>query len=244
MRKIIEQIVNLDDLQLNELFDLSDVEITNGGFSCAHNNLTSLKGAPLKCKNMVRASYNNLTNLEYVPYCLNGYFEFGHNKITSLENLPEITGNLLFNNNRLESLKHAPRIINGGLYCHNNLLTSLEYCPQLIKMSFYCQGNQLTSLEYGPKISKGSYCCSDNLLTSLEGAPGMVGTLSVSPFLHDQLYRDRVFDFDCTGNPLESLDGIPHTIYGDFFISKKFLDIFPEKYIRDLSEITGDVEYI
>ena len=74
MRKIIEQIVNLDDLLLNELFDLSDVEITNGGFSCAHNNLTSLKGAPLKCKSIVRASYNNLTSLEGIPKIIGGSF--------------------------------------------------------------------------------------------------------------------------------------------------------------------------
>ena len=65
MKKIIVYYngVDLDNLHLTELFDLSDVEITDGGFSCSNNYLTSLKGAPFKCKQSVVASRNNLTNL-------------------------------------------------------------------------------------------------------------------------------------------------------------------------------------
>ena len=45
MRKVIEGDVDLRKLYLNELFDLSDVEII-GSFNCRDNDLTNLRGAP------------------------------------------------------------------------------------------------------------------------------------------------------------------------------------------------------
>ena len=45
MRKIIEYYVDLSNLHLTELFDLSGVEV-KGDFYCKINDLTNLKGSP------------------------------------------------------------------------------------------------------------------------------------------------------------------------------------------------------
>ena len=66
MRKIIEGNVDLSDLYLTELFDLSDVEVM-GYFYCASNNLSNLKGAPITVSSGFDCSNNNLTSIEGIP---------------------------------------------------------------------------------------------------------------------------------------------------------------------------------
>ena len=72
-----------------------------------------------------------------------------------------------------------------------------------------------------------NFRCSMNKLTSLEGSPHTVGG-----------------DYDCDKNPLKSLKGIPKYIGGKFFIDIRLKDNFTEDYIRDLSNIQGNVRYV
>ena len=112
MRKIIEGNVILRRLHLNELFDLSDVEVTGdftfvsnnltnligspksigGSFSCFNNNLTSLIGATQTIGNDFDCSYNNLTNLIGAPETVKGCFHCEGNNLTSLEGIPKSIG--------------------------------------------------------------------------------------------------------------------------------------------------------
>ena len=142
MRKIIKGDVNLANLHLTELFDLSDVEVT-GFFHCNNNYLTSLKGAPKTVVNF---------------------------------------------------------------YCENNNLTSLEGAPSRVDGNFTCGNNRLTNLKYSPLLIRGYLDCGETPLTSLEGIPKIIGT--------------------------------------GFYISAALKDIFPEKYIRSLSDIQGPIHFV
>jgi len=68
---------------------------------------------------------------------------------------------------------------------------------------FVCSSKMLETLVGSPKKVGERYYCSGNLLTSLLGAPEHVGT-----------------DFYCVGNnQLTSLEGLPETLKGVFFVS-------------------------
>jgi hypothetical protein len=68
---------------------------------------------------------------------------------------------------------------------------------------FVCSRKMLETLVGSPKKVGERYYCSGNLLTSLLGAPEHVGT-----------------DFYCVGNnQLTSLEGLPETLKGVFFVS-------------------------
>ena len=73
MRKVIEGNVDLSNLSLTELFDLSDVEVT-GNFNCSSNDLTSLAGSPETVGGWVDCSYNRLTSLVGCPKTIGGHF--------------------------------------------------------------------------------------------------------------------------------------------------------------------------
>src|SRR5574344_993194 len=82
--------------------------IVNGYFSCYDNNLTSLKGCPVRVGNYFSCHSNELTSLQYSPqYMENGNFYCGSNKI--------------------ESLQYCIELIRGYFSCGNNKLTSLKY---------------------------------------------------------------------------------------------------------------------
>jgi len=117
MRKIIAGSVNLNNLHLTELFDLSDVEVS-GDFSCIYNNLTSLKGA---------------------PEIINGSFNCMDNNLTSLKGAPEeiINGSFNCSNNNLPSLEGSPHTVGRDFICYNNPLTSLDGIPTSIGGGFY-----------------------------------------------------------------------------------------------------------
>lgn len=59
-------LIDLHGLDLTELPDLSDIEVT-GYYSCSCNNLTSLKGVPKKIGTNFYAYGNKLTFLDYFP---------------------------------------------------------------------------------------------------------------------------------------------------------------------------------
>ena len=120
------------------------------------------------------------------------------------------------------------KIIRGEVDLTELYLTELlDLSAVEVTGSFYCQHNNLTSLEGAPHTVGGHFDCQGNNLTSLEGAPHTVGGY-----------------FSCEENPLKSLKGIPKYIGGKFFIDIRLKDNFTENYIRDLSNIQGNVRYV
>tara|TARA_R110000868_G_C10647706_1_gene744680 strand:- start:42 stop:440 length:399 start_codon:yes stop_codon:yes gene_type:complete len=91
MRKIIKGDVNLGDLHLTELFDLSDVEVT-GTFRCNNNFLTNLTGSPHTTSNSFSCDGNKLINLIGAPKTVGGFFSCVGNNLTSLKGIPERIG--------------------------------------------------------------------------------------------------------------------------------------------------------
>ena len=79
--------VDISDSDLKEI--PVQFNIVSGMFNCSYNELTSLKGSPFKCHSF-DCSYNNLTSFEYSPL--------------------ELFGNLIANNNKINSLKDFPII--------------------------------------------------------------------------------------------------------------------------------------
>ena len=115
-----------DDLTVDvfQTVDLSDQKLAylpvqfarvQGSFSCSHNYLTTLKGAPREVTENVSFYNNRLTGLIGCPQKIGGFAKFDENRITSLEGLPDrIYGNLGLSRNEITSLKYMPRIIQGN----------------------------------------------------------------------------------------------------------------------------------
>ena len=146
--------LDLSNMGLTELPDMSTVTIL-GSFTCYHNQLTNLMGAPKH---------------------VGGNFNCGRNQLTSLTGAPkQIGGNFFCHNNQLTSLTGAPKQIGGIFYCSGNKLTNLTGAPNEVGGNFDCDHNQLTSLTGAPKHVGGNFTCRHNQLTSLMGAPKKIG---------------------------------------------------------------------
>jgi hypothetical protein len=101
--------------------------IVNGYFTCDNNNLTSLKGCPIRVGDYFYCYSNKLTSLQHSPqYMENGDFSCSRNKI--------------------ESLQYCTELIRGYFYCGYNKLTSLEYHPTVYG-EFWCWDNQINTFE-------------------------------------------------------------------------------------------------
>ena len=66
-------------------------------------------------------------------------------------------------------------VVNGEFDCDNNKLTTLKGAPKEVKRSFYCNKNQLISLEGSPSIVGWGFYCYDNPLKSYKGKPDKIG---------------------------------------------------------------------
>jgi hypothetical protein len=101
--------------------------IVNGYFTCDNNNLTSLKGCPIRVGDYFYCYSNKLTSLQHSPqYMENGDFSCSRNKI--------------------ESLQYCTELIRSNFYCGYNKLTSLEHHPSVYGR-FYCSNNQINTFE-------------------------------------------------------------------------------------------------
>tara|TARA_R110000868_G_scaffold54509_4_gene170229 strand:+ start:516 stop:908 length:393 start_codon:yes stop_codon:yes gene_type:complete len=125
MKKIIKDSVMIASLHLTELLDLSDVEITHGGFYCEHNNLVSLKGAPQAVQYGFNCSYNKLQDLVGAPKKIYGDFNCCNNPLISLKGLPKEIGSYLRLSHELKtkfSEKYIHSICNVGIiiWTHND----------------------------------------------------------------------------------------------------------------------------
>lgn len=202
-----------------------------GRFFCSQNeNLFSLEGAPEEVRLDIAIENNSLTSLKFGPKIVGRNYNCNGNKLISLEGCPKIIPGY-FNcvDNLLTNLKDGPEKVGKSYNCSDNKLTSLEGCQEEIKDSFICSNNiNLHSLEYGPKIVRINYSCSNCGLTSLKGSPEIVGTVGKASW------------FNCDNNQIESLEGMPKIIFGDFYCennSKKFT----EKDVRKYCEVHGNI---
>ena len=119
--------------------------VVDGYFYCAHNQLTSLEGAPQEVDRDFLCNDNSLTSLEGAPQNVNGAFNCSDNQLTSL--------------------KGSPQRVDGDFLCHNNQLTSLEGAPQRVGGYLFCYGNPISE----PGITNVSRRMSDRNV-SLEQA--------------------------------------------------------------------------
>ena len=82
--------------------------------------------------------------------------------------------------------------VHGSFNCGYGRLTTLEGCPQRVFGDFCCNSNQLRSLKGCPNKIGGGFYCADNQIQEIDVYPEMPD--------------DEVFD--CSRNPIRSLDGI------------------------------------
>jgi hypothetical protein len=121
----VDWYVNLYDEKLTSI--PLNFNIVNGCFNCVYNNLTSLKGCPIRVGDWFSCHRNKLTSLQYSPqYVENGDFYCSMNKI--------------------ESLQYCTELIRGVFSCDYNKLTSLEHHPTVYGR-FYCSDNQINTFE-------------------------------------------------------------------------------------------------
>ena len=183
--------------------------VVTGDFSCSHNTIKSLKGAPQKVGGNFYCRYNKLTSLKGSPQEVGGDFKCSYNKLTSLEGAPqEIGGDFHCICNNLTNLVGAPQklrthiywseisnswseLIVGSFICRHNKLTSLEGAPQIVK-DFDCGYNLLTSLVGAPQQINGYLSCWHTKLTSLEGAPPIVFYKIPSTFYKNPISNDTL----------------------------------------------------
>ena len=58
-----------------------------GYFNCGYNQLTTLKGCPIRVNGDFDCSYNELTKLDYLPEFIGGDFNCGSNSLKTFTNL-------------------------------------------------------------------------------------------------------------------------------------------------------------
>ena len=80
MKRVIQGNVDLSELCLTKLPDLSDCEVT-GVFICSYNNLTSLVGSPSKVGGDFICYSNQLASLEGAPKSVGMHFDCSDNPI-------------------------------------------------------------------------------------------------------------------------------------------------------------------
>jgi len=140
-----------------------------------------------------------------------------------LEELPlefnMVTGFFNCSNNKLTTLKNAPKHVTGNFICAHNKLESLEDAPEYIGGYFNCSNNKLKSLEHSPKEIGGSFYCNVNKLVDLKGCTDKINS-----------------DFNCSNNNIFTFKYMPH-IEGSFIYEKNPIAFIYECYIENLSSI-------
>jgi len=168
---------------------------------------------------IVDGSFNcddqNLSDFKGISFgYVKTWFTCSNNKLTSLKGAPKNVGwGFYCNNNQLTSLEGAPQRFSGDFDCSNNNLINLEGAPESVDR-FDCSNNQLTSLKGAPREVSSSFDCSHNLITSLVGGPK---TIKDDYEINGNGIRVYHY-FDCTHNNLTSLDGAPEKIREGCFL--------------------------
>ena len=112
--------INLSAQKLEALPNLSNVRLF-GDFSCAHNRLKDLLGAPMTVRGSFDCSNNMLLSLTGAPVYVRGDF------CCDINSLPGLTG--------------APATVNGKFSCLHNFMSTLDGAPRYIGSTFDCSAN-------------------------------------------------------------------------------------------------------
>ncbi len=101
-----------------------------GSFNCAHNQLTSLVGAPQAVRHSFYCYQNKITSLTGAPHSVPGDFYCDNNLLTSLAGTLQAVGrDFSCEHNNLTSLTGDLLIVGGYFNCSNNHLTSVAGAP-------------------------------------------------------------------------------------------------------------------
>ncbi len=92
------------------------------------------------------------------------------NELTEFPRGLDATGSLYLNDNKINSLKGFPLVVNGTLSLESNNITSLEGIPKYVTYGTGLSGNKIVSLEGLPEVSNDLWL-DHNPITSLEYLP-------------------------------------------------------------------------
>jgi len=160
-----------------------------------------------------------------VMYACHGSYIVNNNNLTSLKNAPAfVKGNFICSFNKLTTLVDGPEEVQGHYYASDNNLTSLEGVAKIIGGKLYLQNNRLTSLNGLPKLRGGSSLLFGlNRITSLEGY-GLENIQFFNFYCEDNNLNSLeggpthiTGNYDCSNNPITSFVGGPEFVSGDFY---------------------------
>ncbi len=195
---------------------------------------------------------------------IGGDFICYFNSFESLEGAPrEVGGDFICYSHvgSLKSFNGAPEIIGGDFDCSYNNLTSLEGAPREVGGDFICKGNKIDFTEEDVR----SVCnVGGQVITELDPVSNEFDEFSE---IFDQLDSEKTPDgwvvngdldlsklkmqvlpkiksvsgnFYCWDNELESLEGAPEFVGGDFDCSDN-PGRFTEEDVRAICEVVGEV---
>lgn len=143
-----------------------------GPFSCAHSNITSLKGSPREIKGSFYCNNSHLKTLEGAPERVNGEFDCSNTEITTLKGSPQEVGRnfLCAMNSELDSLEGGPRAVGGFFNCQYTAISSLDGAPSYIGSSLHCRFGTHVSEEQEKEYIKGCYRLHSNGIESWKKA--------------------------------------------------------------------------
>ena len=129
------------------------------------------------------------------------------------------------------------KLVTGSLDLSKNNLTSLDSLPKVIHGNCDLSSNRIKSLKGSPLWIGGFFDCSFNLIQNLEDSPKIVGakydSWSVMESIEDSREMPLGADFDCTKNPLSSIQGAPYLVIRDCFFPNKQLEVEYLAYLKD-----------
>lgn len=134
-----------------------------GNFTCASNNLKSLKGCPENVDGSFSCGNNKITNLEYFPKNIGENIVIDNNNVKSLVGIQNvINGFLLATRNKINTLDGFPSKVIGGIYLEYNKITTLNGLSSDISSEVHLKYNPLpkeikSNLKYINDILKLQY---------------------------------------------------------------------------------------
>jgi hypothetical protein len=175
----------------------------------------------------------NRLDIKYVISALGDVVVPGHVKLERryLKELPDLScvivrGGFFCHNNKLTSLRGAPKAVGENFFCFHNDLTTLDYAPKRVGGDFVCHHNRLITLEGGPEQVFGNFKAYQNPLESLAGGPPRVGGDYAVHYCNLTTLKGAPEEiggkFVCFNNPLPHLEHAPQKFallrspFGDF----------------------------
>lgn len=147
----------------------------SGDFYCYENEITSLKGAPIKVGGNFNAGDNLLRTLKYAPEQVGSDFRVDFNL--------------------LDSLEYSPKYIGGSYTCAHNSVKTLKGITKYIPFYLNASYNQLETLEHSPIRVGRDFRFNNNKVYTFDNFPEVGGDLVFSNNPLEEIYKsfDDVF---------------------------------------------------